>query len=358
MDARAGRLYLALVLAAIALVFAIAASSAAGATRFERIDGDDPPQTPAELDQVGILQVGRAGRERARDQPGDLGERGLLRTPLAGSSPPRPTAGRCGRWSGARTCSRTIGRRPREGGQADDAGALRLLPRLPHEPEHHHHYKPIPDPTSLLLASGACGSRSRTCDGRRAGGESCGGKVVLGGHSLGGSITTAYATWDFNGEPGAEGLSGLVYIDGGSGPDPVTPEEASESLAELEAGSPWLVFGGIAAPFAGLFNVVGSTAAHVDPDALDAFRERPLRPTLEAARAGDQPGPSTATRWTRQLAAGLRRRAAHLGHLAASGDPRGWDPAERSPRSSATRHVLRHRGPGPRRHRLVSPAAG
>ena len=30
-----------------------------------------------------------------------------------------------------------------------------------------------------------------------------GGKVVLGGHSLGGSVTTAYATWNFSGRPGA-----------------------------------------------------------------------------------------------------------------------------------------------------------
>ena len=29
--------------------------------------------------------------------------------------------------------------------------------------------------------------------------------VVMGGHWLGGSITTAYATWDFNGKPGARG---------------------------------------------------------------------------------------------------------------------------------------------------------
>ena len=31
-----------------------------------------------------------------------------------------------------------------------------------------------------------------------------GGRVVLGGHSLGGSVVTAYATWDFNGHAGAE----------------------------------------------------------------------------------------------------------------------------------------------------------
>ena len=42
-----------------------------------------------------------------------------------------------------------------------------------------------------------------------------GGKVVLGGHSLGGAVVTGYATWDFNGRAGADQLAGLVYDDGG-----------------------------------------------------------------------------------------------------------------------------------------------
>ena len=41
---------------------------------------------------------------------------------------------------------------------------------------------------------------------------------MLGGHSLGGSIATAYATWDFGGRAGGDDLDGLVLIDGGSGP--------------------------------------------------------------------------------------------------------------------------------------------
>ena len=32
--------------------------------------------------------------------------------------------------------------------------------------------------------------------------KTLGGKVVLGGHSLGGSVVTAYATWDFGGRRG------------------------------------------------------------------------------------------------------------------------------------------------------------
>ncbi len=60
------------------------------------------------------------------------------------------------------------------------------------------------------------------------------GKVVLGGHSLGGSVVTAYATWDFGGEPGAQELSGLVYDDGGSSPIAITKAKAEEELAALE----------------------------------------------------------------------------------------------------------------------------
>jgi pimeloyl-ACP methyl ester carboxylesterase len=96
-----------------------------------------------------------------------------------------------------------------------------------------------------------------------------GGKVVLGGHSLGGSVVTAYATWDFNGHAGADDLAGLVYIDGGSDPVALSAEDATAELQALDVPSatPWLAFGGIAAPFAGIFNATGSAAALLDPNA-------------------------------------------------------------------------------------------
>src|ERR1039458_2236446 len=74
-----------------------------------------------------------------------------------------------------------------------------------------------------------------------------GGKVVLGGHSLGGSVVTAYATWDFDGRAGADDLAGLVYIDGGSTTTPVSAQVATQTLQALDAPSatPWLAFGGI-----------------------------------------------------------------------------------------------------------------
>ena len=67
--------------------------------------------------------------------------------------------------------------------------------------------------------------------------KALGGKVVLGGHSLGGSVVTAYATWDFAGSPGADGLSGLVFDDGGSGPTPVSKETAEAELKKLRKGN-------------------------------------------------------------------------------------------------------------------------
>jgi pimeloyl-ACP methyl ester carboxylesterase len=97
--------------------------------------------------------------------------------------------------------------------------------------------------------------------------KAVGGKVVLGGHSLGGSVVTAYATWDFGGEPGAQELSGLVYDDGGSSPEAISKEDAETSLATLEkpAETPWLAFGGIVAPDLGLFSAVGSALTIVEP---------------------------------------------------------------------------------------------
>lgn len=153
-------------------------------------------------------------------------------------------------------------------------------------------------------------------------------RVVLGGHSLGGSITTAYATWDFDGRPGASRLAGLVYIDGGSGPVPISPEDAAAGVAAIESGSPWLAFGGIAAPFAGIFNATGSLGALIDPDSPSLGQAFPLLPA-------DLKPPVPATNLaqygyaldTETSPPALVAAQAHLGHLAASGTPRGWDQA-------------------------------
>jgi pimeloyl-ACP methyl ester carboxylesterase len=109
--------------------------------------------------------------------------------------------------------------------------------------------------------------------------EKLGGKVVLGGHSLGGSVVTAYATWDFHNHAGADGLAGLVYDDGGSGPAE-TAANATDALDALDAPSatPWLAFGGIAAPFAGLFNATGAQGVLMAPNAPSLGQKFPLLP--------------------------------------------------------------------------------
>jgi hypothetical protein len=152
--------------------------------------------------------------------------------------------------------------------------------------------------------------------------------VVVGGHSLGGSITTAYATWDFKGAAGARGLSGLVFIDGGSSPTPITVDQANERLTALEAASPWLTFGSIPAPYTGLFNTSGALAVLQYPNEpslgwawppLPANLKPPVRPTNTA-----QYGYALDTATSPE---GLVAAQAHLGRLAASGDPRGWERA-------------------------------
>jgi hypothetical protein len=190
------------------------------------------------------------------------------------------------------------------------------------------HFQLIPD-ASVAYAK-QWGMRTTVEDLRRviAAARKGGRRVVLGGHSLGGSIVTAYATWDFAGRAGAKDLAGLVYIDGGSSPTPVTPAAARTSLQDLEKGSPWLTFGGIAAPFAGLFNIVGSTLARVDPNGASLLGPWPALPAnLRSPIPVTNVGGYGLALDTATSPAPLVAAQAHLGKLAAAGDPRGWDDA-------------------------------
>jgi hypothetical protein len=158
-----------------------------------------------------------------------------------------------------------------------------------------------------------------------------GGRVVLGGHSLGGAVVTAYATWDFGGHAGADDLAGLVYIDGGSFP-PIAAGAARAQLRALDSPktSPWLSFGGIPAPFAGLFSATGSLAALIDPGGasvgqssglLSAFHLTPSVPVTNLAQFGY--ALNVATSPIALLAA-----QAHLGRgVSRAGPLHGWDGA-------------------------------
>src|SRR3954454_11977795 len=154
--------------------------------------------------------------------------------------------------------------------------------------------------------------------------------VAMGGHSLGGSIATAYATWDFNGRPGGRDLSGLVLIDGASSPTAVTADQAQTALNNLQTCSPWLAFGGIPAPLAGLFGTVGSAAAKAAPNSLSVFQGWPFLPSNLQPPPGVNPtneagfGLSTDVK---PSPSSLLAAQVHTGQLAASGDPRPWDRA-------------------------------
>jgi pimeloyl-ACP methyl ester carboxylesterase len=154
--------------------------------------------------------------------------------------------------------------------------------------------------------------------------------VVLGGHSLGGTIATAYATWDFNGQAGASDLSGLVLIDGGSGAGAApTSADITQRLTALNdpKTSPFLDLAGLGLPWAlGVLAATGSTAAVKDPDAASQAAQFKLLPSYLKP-----PGitPTNAAEWgyavdTKTGPKNLALVQMHLGHLAASGDPRPW----------------------------------
>ena len=156
-----------------------------------------------------------------------------------------------------------------------------------------------------------------------------GGKVVLGGHSLGGSVVTAYATWDFNGHAGADDLAGLIYIDGGSNPNPVSTQTATQTLQALDASgaTPWLAFGGIPAPYAGLFEATGSAAALLDPHGPSLGQASGLLPAdivppVPVTNVGQYGYALNAT----TSPASLLAAQAHLGQgLSAQGPVHGWN---------------------------------
>ena len=155
-------------------------------------------------------------------------------------------------------------------------------------------------------------------------------QVILGGHSLGASLTAAYAAWDFNGKPGYKDVDGLVLIDGGllGSFDAYDLAQAQEQIAALETSNPFLDLLGIGVPEgAGLFAEVGGIYARLDPMASatatqnfpllpDSFK--PSVPATNRALLGH-----AFDRDTSPESLGLLH--VNAGQLAASGDPRDWD---------------------------------
>jgi hypothetical protein len=315
--------------AAIALVAGAPASASAKVpVKFKTLRGYPSPGTPDNLDLVGVLKT---GDPKARNvlvlNPGTSASAAYFE-PLA-----RTIAKRLPDWQ--------VWAVERRENYLEDQSVLDRLKQgtaSPTElfqyylewttnPSITNHYRPVAD--SQVPFARDWGMNTQIRDLRRvvkAAGRH-GRNVAMGGHSLGGSITTAYATWSFNGRPGGRDLSGLVFIDGGSSPTAVSPEQASASLADLQDSSPWLRFGGIPAPFAGLFGMVGSSLTKVAPTARAELEGWPGLPQNLQPPGGIVPTNEAGFGYSTDAAtspSSLRAAQVHSGHLAPSGDPRGW----------------------------------
>ena len=318
----------ALLAGAVSLVaFSGSAAHAASPARVTWIDGLKVAGTPAKYDKVGILKIGPA---KARNvlvlNPGTSASAAYF-APLA-----RAVVDRAPGWQ-----VWAVERRENlledhsvldraKSGRATQQEVFDYYLGWAKDQSITTHFQAIPD--AQVTYAKQWGMNVAIEDLRRVvrRAEKLGGKVVVGGHSLGGTITTAYATWDFHGRAGADGLAGLVFIDGGSGPTSVTKAAATTRLADLDAGSPWLQFGGIPSPFAGLFNSTGALSVLRDPTSPSLAQASGLLPAglvppVPVTNAGlygyaldTQTSPSS-----------LAAAQSHLGRLASSGDPRGWD---------------------------------
>jgi pimeloyl-ACP methyl ester carboxylesterase len=313
------------VLAAL-VVALLVPTSALGATSFTRIKGVKSPGTPAKYDRVGILKIGPKDAHNVLVlNPGTSASAAYF-APLARTIVTEAKGWQV--WSVERRENlledQSMLNQAKAGKATIDQVFDYYLGWI-NDKSVTKHVRLIPD--SEVGYAKQWGMNTEIQDLRRVvlQAQRLGGKVVVGGHSLGGTITTAYATWNFGGTTGAKGLAGLVFIDGGSGPQPITTDAAKKELSDLQSGSPWLSFGGIPAPFTGLFNSTGSLAVKIAPHARSRGQASGLLPSnivppVPVTNAG-QYGYALDTETS---PSSLIAAQGHLGHLAASGDPRDW----------------------------------
>lgn len=310
---------------------ASADAASAPAPRLERLAGVQAPDTPEQLNRVGVLEFGDpAAKNVLVLQPGTSASAAYF-APLAQSIVTARPDWQV--WSVERRENLLEDQSVIDQAKAGTASPQRLFDYYLgylSDPSVTDHYQAPSNGSVAYAKQWGLSVEMGDLDQVIIKAKALGGKVVLGGHSLGGTMTTAYATWDFDGRPGARGLAGLVFIDGASRTAPATADDANTALAALNApdASPWLAFGGIPAPLAGLFATVGSGLAKLAPNdpsilqtwpLLPAFLKGPERVTNEAGY-GYATDPETSP-------ANLAAAQAHVGTLSGSGDPRPWDQA-------------------------------
>jgi pimeloyl-ACP methyl ester carboxylesterase len=253
-------------LAVLVAALAMAAPTPAAA-RFERIAGVKSAGTPAKYNEVGVLEFGsRKARNVLILNPGTSASAAYF-APLARDLVKKAKGWQV--WAVERRENLIEDQSELDrykNGEATPKQLFDYYLGYLKDPSVTQHFQTVADPTVAFAREWgmnvAVEDLHRVIDSAKA----VGGKVVLGGHSLGGTLVTAYATWDFGGTPGADGLAGLVYVDGGSTPTAEAADKATSDVKAIQAGSPWLTFGGIGAPYAGVFNATGSLGALLHPD--------------------------------------------------------------------------------------------
>ena len=305
-------------------------STSSARVAFERLPGFHAPGTPAKYDKVGILKIGpRRAPNVLVLNPGTSASAAYF-APLAKDIVRRAKGWQV--WSVERRENlledhSMLNRAKR--GQATGRQLFDYYLGWLTDDSVKNHFRFIPD--ADVAYARRWGMRVEVEDLRRVvkAAQRAGRRVVLGGHSLGGTITTAYATWNFGGRPGARGLSGLVFIDGGSGPTPISAADARQRLADFaNAPSPWLTFGSIPSPFTGLLNSTGALGVLIDPDSPSRGQAWPLLPAnLKPPVPATNRGQYGYALDTETSPPDLAAAHAHLGRLAAGGEPRGWDAA-------------------------------
>ncbi len=261
-------------LAAAGAVPASAASGSGGLKRVVWMNGFRAPGTPTRLDKVGVLKIGLA---RAHNvlvfEPGTTAGSAYI-VPLAQWLVHTLPGWQV--WSVERRQNlfedQSVLTRAKEG-KASATAVFDYYLKWILDSSIKHHVR-IPTDARVQFAKD-WGLKVAVQDLRiviRAA-QRQGGKVVLSGHSLGGGLVTAYATWDFGGQPGARGLAGLVFDDGASFGSAASAAKASSDLAKLRATtSPW---GGITVPLSGrgdvqllgMLSTTGALAAVQQPNA-------------------------------------------------------------------------------------------
>jgi pimeloyl-ACP methyl ester carboxylesterase len=311
------------------LVAAVAASGASAArTQVHWIHGYKSPGTPNSLNMVGFLRFGPSHAPNILILNPGTSAGSAYFAPLARAIVKRTPGWQV--WSVERRENlledQSVFNRAKRGKATPEQVFDYYLKWLT-DPSIKHHVQPVPNEDVQFAKQ--WGMNTEIHDLRKVVrlAKEKGRHVVVGGHSLGGTITTAYATWDFNGKPGVKGLSGLVYIDGGSSPEAVTKSEAQQSLDELNSGSsPWLSFGGIPAPYAGLFGDGGGSAAKMAPNAPSLAQDWPGLPSnLKPPVPADNEAQFGFASDVKTSPSSLAAFQVHAGHLQGGNcDPCGW----------------------------------